>query len=637
MAETLNTEERLRRLRHLVGAGQVSGLATMPLEAQQAYIDAMIFGGLDANVRPSRSYEFVLANPTYEETEALYIDGARTALFANIDGLTAGTALLDSDTIASYEALLDQTGFQPTLDGALAPEEIESLVELRTAMLEGRPVAEIASANLDAIASAEAAAQALAADAAALRNESIAALRLGGYLPDEYLSHPNGPAAALRMLINDSVGPSRQVEEMNRAFENGQITDYGRQFILEHAIVSNETLLAYADSADPARIAVIQHYANATGAAEIPAEAIGYMTPDTRDYVQAQLRAPLSVPDDLFTADGRVNPSYALNHANSIYLPIENLSATDRALYDAMSDPNERAMFAASSLLTDRASYEAALEVENARRAGIEWTTEVELPVVAVPEDATIIEEQFEIAQNPAALTFNSTGDAVIDAAQPIVDGIEEHGVGVTDRSGFVVFNGQDVALSGIVDALKLDNGSFGGGIEEGRMRLNEALNMINGAVAADDTGGSPFMDPTISTSPDQANAVLASLGYAPNHEFDLSNPVEMHALMQGIIIDRTIRNSDMPIFSEERVQEVADSVLTDDVNAAIDRAMTGVPAETVPAPAPAEPYEASHPRLMSHFHDARDNVVIAATEPEIRQPVVPANTPRAPGLDMAG
>ncbi len=628
MAETPNTEERLRRLRTLVGAGQVSGLATMPLSAQQAYIDQMIFGGLDANVRPQRDFEFVLANPTYEETDTLYRDGARTALFTDIDSLVAGTASLDRDTVLSYEALLDQTGYQPALDESLSAAEVESLVALRTAMEEGRPVAEIAGGNFEAIATAEAA----AADVQALQDQSISALRLAGYLPDEYLSHENGPAAALRMMINDSVGPSQQVAEMNRAFQDGQITDYGRQFILEHAIITNDQLLAFADSGDPDRIAAIQHYANATGGADIPAEAIGYMTPDTRDYVQGQLRAPLETPSGLFSADGSLNPSYAINHASELYLPIDDLSASDRALYDAMSDPNDQAIFAAGRLLTDRASYEAALTEENARRANIQWDSEVELPVVAVPEEATIIEEQFEIAQNPAALALNSTGDAVIDAAQPIVDSIEEHGVGVTDRSGFVVFNGQDVALSGIVDALKSDNGAFGGGLQEGHMRLNEALNMINGSVAADDMGASPFMDPTISTSPDDANAVLASLGYDRNHEFNLADPVEMRALMQGIVIDRTIRNSDMPIFSEERVQEVADTVLTDRVNGAIDRAISGEPEEE----APAQPYEASSPRLMSHFHDARDGVVIARTDPAMAPPA-PANTPRAPGLDMAG
>lgn len=556
------------------------------------------------------------------------------------------TAVKSVMSIAGYDVDLDSNTFSAQEEAALG--RFRDNIDMFS-------LQEMANRNFAAAAAEEAQTlrlqqeqEALALSQAELKGSVASMLVYAGYLAPEDAGNDKRIASAMNHAITIFSAHEDQVTDQQKMFvdfENWQLTDEAAIYLRtnmdgfnpQNADLSGELLRSHLESGDPNLIKLAQGYLiNQPGNEEL--EINGVVDQATFDAGLRELQQPLGLPAGVYDTDGTtIRGDRVMQYAvdGQLYLPVDQLSADDRALYDSLpfaadrqpGDVNCKERFLASRLiLEDPEGYERLLAEANAARTTAGLDAEIQLPVVEVPPTATLVEEQLDIAQNPAGLIENEEGDALYDASQPIVDSIEENAIGVTDRSGFVVFEGQSIALSGIVDALKKDQGAFGDGNADNLIGMDGAINLVRGAVSANNIG---MTGATIPLSPDDVWAINESLGYDQYHRFDLTNPHEMQALLNGVITYQNVTAAGYP-FTQEHIAELT-TINRDDVKNAV-----GVASGVIPSEAPSEEtptvdepegQEISSIDLSSNFRFAHDNIGItpdaaprvAGTEPDPR------------------
>lgn len=568
--------------------------------------------------------------------------------------LAEGGVLPGNDALA-VKAAMTVSGYNVDLDSDVFSADEEAALgrfrnNINTLSLEA-----IANNNFAAAAADEAERvrlqqeqETLALSDAELKDSVASMLVYGGYLAPEDAENDKRIASALNVVISLKSPYEDQVadqESMFVDFENWQLTNDAAVYLRANLGDLNpqnperkgDLLRQHLESGDPALIKLAQGYlANQPGNEGL--EINGIIDGATYNAAIAEMQSEIELPAGAYDAEGELRGDKIMEYAvrGQLYLPVEMLSAEDRALYDSLPFAADRGpgdvnckerLLADRLILDDPEGYARLLAEENARRATATFELET-LPVVAVPPTATIVEEQLDIAQNPAGLLDNPEGDAVMDASQPIVDGIKEHGIGVTDRSGFVVFGEQSVALSGIVDAIKQDQGAFGDGNADNLISMAGAINLVRGAVSAQDIDLTGI---SIPLTPDHVWAINESLGYDRDHSFDIANPVELEAVLNGIITHQNVTAAGVP-FTQDFIAEHT-TIHREDVKNAVGIASGVIPAEPEAAPAeePQEELVSSAPCLTSNFATAHDH---ACTPADTTPAVVPAGTD--PRLAMA-
>ncbi len=546
------------------------------------------------------------------------LDGQQTAPLAPHEV----TAVKAAMSVAAYPVNLDEDTF--------SPEELQSLPRFND-NLDSLSLQQIANSNfitatesanrLAAQATAQrqtaeqqAETQRVAAEQAAeaatqtetLRTKVAAGLVYGGYLDEENAGNKIAVAHAMKRFMTIVTPYQDLASEEAKIFNNfddWEVTPYALEYVgnklspkiaAQNDLRNGSLLKDHLESGNPELIKLAQAELSKTNP---DVQINGVIDAATMNAGNEALRAPLSVPDELIGDDGKVRFDNLLEMSvrGQLYLPIEALSeeqqqiamsyplAADREPHQTMS----REKFIALRLIDDDpnppAKYQAVLDAENARRANVSLELEMGVPAVVVPESTPVAEETSEIAQNPAMLAPVENNDAVVDAAQPIVDHSAANATGITTQSGILVFDGQEVALDGIVAALKQDQGAYGDGVADNQITLAGAINLVRGAVGANNAGLA-----SMPLSPDNVAAISASMGYEANHKFDLADPHEMAAVLKGVISHQNVSAAAVP-FTDEFIAANT-TVNNPDVAAAIDAA-AGVTQPSAPeAPALASP-----------------------------------------------
>lgn len=508
---------------------------------------------------------------------------------------------VDLDNSSFTEAELSALGrFQNNVD-TLSLEQIANSNFILKAEEESR-----AAAKAEMARKAEAEVQSRVTQEADLKGSVASMLVYGGYLKAEDAGDNKHIASAMQMMMTivtpHNEFPTLPAEEAKIFADtmDWKLNPYALDYVNKHLAGiaprsldgSDDLLREHLTSNDPEMIKLAQGYLIAQGADGVKIS--GEIDPATYDAATAELKKPLPTPPPgLYADDGSLRLDNMLEMAvrGQLYLPADKLSEADKKILDTLpyaadrgpGDIHCKEKFLANRLiLQDPEGYLKLLEQENAARANATLDAQVVLPKVAVPPTATIVEEQLDIANNPAGLIDNPEGDAVYDASQPIVDGIKENGIGVTERMGFVVFEGKPVALSGIVEAIKLDQGAFGDGNADNLIGMDGAINLVRGAVNVNDIG---MTGVAIPLSPDDVWAINESLGYDQYHRFDITNPVEMQALLNGVITYQNVKAAGVP-FTQDFIAQYS-TIERPDVKTAV-----GIASGVTPAadPKPVEP-----------------------------------------------
>lgn len=547
---------------------------------------------------------------------ARQLDGQQTAPLAPHEV----TAVKSAMSVAAYPVNLDEDTF--------SPEELQSLPRFNN-NLDNLSLQQIANSNfitatesanrLEAQANAsrlaEERAQQAALEAAELEQQTAqeaevlklkvsSMLVYGGYLDEANAKDKIAVAHAMKNFMTIVTPHQDLASEEAKIFNNfdeWEVTPYALQYTSSRLsgvaaqtdLRNGDLLKEHLESGNPDLIKLAQARLSETN----PAVQInGVIDQATLDAGNAAMRAPLTVPENLIGDKGvRLDNLVEAAVRGHLYLPIEALTqeqqqiamsyplAADREPHQTMS----REKFIALRLLADDNNppekYQAVLDAENARRANASLELELGVPAVVVPESTPVAEETVEIAQNPAMLAPVENNDAVVDAAQPIVDHNVANAQGITTQSQIFVFDGQEVALGGIVAALKQDQGAYGDGVADNQITLAGAINLVRGAVGANNAGLA-----SMPLSPDNVAAISATLGYEANHKFDLTNPRELADVLKGVISHQNVSATSLP-FTDEFIAANT-TVNNPDVAAAIDAA-AGVTQPAAPeAPAPASP-----------------------------------------------
>lgn len=561
------------------------------------------------------------------------------------------TAVKAAMSVAAYDVDLEQDTF--------SPEEIAALGRFNTNIDNNLSLTQIANSNfitatetenrLNARAQADrlvqeqaeqaaleaAALEQQTADALERQNKQIRSLLVaGGYL-DEEDQDPEAAAWAMRKMITIVSPDEDHVSEQTKIFtdfETKGFTPYALEYAKLHLseimpqtdLRTGDLLREQLESGDPKMIELAQGYLATTNP---DVQINGVIDQTTLDAANAAMRAPLTIPSDLIDTDGSVRLDNMMEMAvrGQLYLPVEALSEEEQAIamsYPLAADrePHEtmsREKFIALRLLEDDsnppAKYQAVLDAENARRAASSLDVEFDLPAVVVEPGTPLVEEIAEIAKNPTMLVPVENNDAVSDAAQPIVDHSAANAIGITTQSHILVFEGNEIALEGVVAALKQDQGSYGDGVADNMISMTGAINLVRGAVGVNDQMGF-----SIPLSPDDVAAVNASLGYEPNQRFDVTQPHDMAALLKGITTYQDVKAAGVP-FTDEFIEENT-TVNHPDVDAAIKQA-SGV----TPQPAAPEAPETSAPVASNSLPNTFKNAALGVsvmTPPEIEEQV---------------
>lgn len=527
------------------------------------------------------------------------------------------TAVKAAMSVAAYDVDLSQDTFSADELGALGRfntslDNNQSLTQIanfnfQTAEENERLLAAQAEAAREAAEREELAAQQAAEleqqsamETAELNAKVSSMLVYGGYLPAEHANNTVAVAHAMKNMMTIVTPHQDLVDEEKKIFANFEdwsVTPYALTYLTRHLpniapqneLRDGDLLASHLQSGNPELIKIAQGYLAVTNP---DIQVNGFIDQVTLDAANTSMRAPLTMPENLIAANGSVRIDNMMEMAvrGQLYLPLDQLTEEERAV--AMSYPlaadrephqtMSREKFAALRLISDDPErYEAILAAENARRANATLEVEFDVPAVVVPEGTPIIEEAVEIAQNPAMLAPVENNDAVTDAAQPIVDYNVENATGVTTQSHILVFEGQEIALGGIVEALILDRGAYGDGNADNMISMTGAINLVRGAVSVNDQMGF-----SIPLSPDDVAAVNASLGYEPNHRFDVTQPHDMAALLQGVTTYQNVKAAGVP-FTDEFIQENT-TINHPEVSAAINQASGVTPQPVAPeAPAP--------------------------------------------------
>lgn len=557
------------------------------------------------------------------------------------------TAVKAAMSVAAYPVNLDEDTF--------SPEELASLPRFNN-NLNHSSLSQIADMNFitndeiarrqDARATAELRAaqqQAESAEQAAeaaqqteiLRTKVSAALVYGGYLDEANAKDKIAVAHAMKnfmTIVTPYEDLASEEAKIFNNFDDWEVTPYALEYVSNNLspkiaaqtdLRNGDLLKDHLESGNPELIKLAQAQLSRTNP---DVQVNGIIDEATMNAGNEALKAPLSVPDELIGDNGKVRLDNLVEMSvrGQLYLPIEALTeeeqqiamsyplAADREPHQTMS----REKFIALTLIADDtnppAKYQAVLDAENARRAEAKLEIEFDVPAVVVPESTPVTVETVEIAQNPAMLAPVENNDAVVDAAQPIVDHNAANATGITTQSQIFVFDGQEVALGGIVAALKQDQGAYGDGVADNQITLAGAINLVRGAVGANNMASL-----TAPLSPDNVAAIGASLGYEANHKFDLTQPHEMAAVLKGVISHQNVAAAGVP-FTDEFI--AANTTINNpDVEAAINAA-AGV---TQPA-APETPAPATKPEdLTGTFRGAALGVEIMKPEelgPQIQQ-----------------
>ncbi len=562
--------------------------------------------------------------------------------------------------IQPYQSLLGLSGlaldddFTTVSDGERS--ELDQLIDSLRADISltdafdrnaGQTRAAIEAANL----SAEQQAQLEAA-----RDDAKAGLVYAGYLDADNANDPAAYTLALKQLIADTTPQREWDATQSRVFANGK----GGEFSADAATFIRDRLASLApnpdafkadlESGDEARISNAQHYLSLMGA---DVDVNGVYDRKTADAALAELHKPLEMPSGILYGD-RVDhraltglaargdialPEMTQDSLAKWMSPEDAEIAMTYPLAAEGADPTKmsREAYVAERMIgDDPATYQAFLAEENARRATLTIDANVVLPPVAVPVDATLEEERIDIAQNPAGLHNVEPQDVILDSAKPIAEMIQNDGVGITDRSGYVVFNDQNIPLAGVMDALMKDNGLSGDGEADGKISMQGALLVV--AQFNEQDVSNPA---TLSEDSNDVMDYLHTAGflegkdnYAVKSQFDLSNPADREMLMRGIVSYADLQTT-KGIDARMNGTTLADvsTLGREDVSAAITQAASLTEKD---APAISPEYDLQTPRLRQHFDSARD-MLISRDDPAMSSTPDNKNTAPVMKLDLAG
>lgn len=536
---------------------------------------------IDDNTKPlkKKPASLILTN-----TDEPIVLGAKDTLVSYINEELAQTRLQDKEKIKKLEAAMAAGGYEVKMDDLISDDERSHLDDFRARLKNGMSLNtifndnyKIAETNLEQQ-QKTAAAQALEAkNDADINNKYNAALVYAGYLKPEDINKPLGSAEAMTMMIVNVVPDNQQATVQAGMYSNMETfkpNANALQFLVEHTGNTAQIKVeADLESGDPTRIARAQSFLALQGvkADGKDIETNGQIySAGFKDSAEAFIRKPLTMPAGIIE-NGVVNTQklWGMAASGQLYLPEDKLSDADRkaaALYPPASERKDgelaRETFIASRLIADDPKkYELMLAEENERRAKATLDVKVEAKVVAIAP-GTPVQEEKQIANNPLGITATTSitaGDSFVNQAD-----------GKTSQFEILQYNSPDKGMNDFASYLK-DHA------EGGKVTLGDAIKGLNyasvdekAAFLAGATGG------------DSADTHMAEvygrrlpeqLGYEATHEFDLSKPEEMKAVLTGVtayVNRQTLGNGNVLIASFE--DKMPDAV------ASIDRVATGKP-----------------------------------------------------------
>ncbi len=617
-------------------ADAIAGMSDDGVTAQINFAKQIV----DGNVAPPAKRRGFLAMLRGEEPEPPE-DGARDKLRKLVDRERTGDRLTDPKQVQTLESALAAAGYKVGLNSNISDQERGYLDAFYTQLGNGMSLNSIFTANTETYqAEADAAAQAQA-DAAAAEAQATAdaqsqadmykqyeaGLVYAGYLDPKDVGNPSAAAEALSGMVSNVSRSNTPADELRSMFANIDSMEPNAKaldFIREHSLANNTSVRLEQDleSGDPAQIERAQAYMRLNGVQvggeDVQINGLIY-SQDFKNVAEGMIRQPITAPEGT-GPNGTLNirEIYAVSARDQLYVSqamMEALSPGEREaamMYpeakDAMGGGMTREGFVATRLLAqDPAKYEALLAADNAARAGATLDVPVEFQEIAVPAGTTLEEERIDIAQNPAGLRDIEGGDAVVDVTQPIADVIAEHGQGVTSNMGYVVFDGKEVGLEGVAEALKLAQNNDGADLT-----MQRVFSVVQEAV----TGRA---DMPISIW-DDVQPVTEMLGMEIGHRLNPQNPQDMATMLTGAsmyagMVAGRLEGKFEPELPREDVAAAIKNV------AGLDGSQ---PLVAPQAPAPDEPAQKGW--LMSTFE--RFGLMTPA---QAATPQGPANSPEAP------
>lgn len=638
-------------------ADALAGMSDDGVNAQISFAKQLV----DGNVAPPAKKRGLLAMLRGDEAEPQE-DGARDKLRKLVDRERTGDKLTDPKQVQTLESALAAAGYKVGLNGAIFDQERGYLDTFYNQLGSGMTLNSIFAANTEiyqaeADAAAQAEVQAAAAEAKAaaeaisradLQKQYEAGLVYSGYLDAKDVGNPAAAAEALSDMVSNTSRSNTPADELRSMFVDTNTMEPNAKaldFIREHSLANNTSVRLENDleSGEPAQVERAQAYMRLNGVQvegqDVQINGLIY-SQDFKTVAQDMIRQPITAPEG--TGPGgtlNIREIYSVTERDQLYVSeamMEALSPGEREaamMYpeakDALDGGMTREGFVAARLLAeDPAKYNALLAADNAARAGATLDVEIELPTVAVPPDATLEEERVEIAQNPAGLQDVKPEEVVLDSAEPIAAAIQAEGTGVTDRSGYVVFDNQNIPLNAVMDAVVQDGGLSGDGNADNTVSMQGAM-----LIVAQFTGGDVSNPATLANDAAEVMGFLHNSGFIEGKDnlpgkpqFDLTNPADRQAVMQGLVTYADLKSTQtLDGMTQGLTLEGASTLGREDVAAAIRAAsgFDGVQPQTVPAapaPAPTDPAEKGF--LAGTFERFGIGAAEAAT---------PANIPEAP------
>lgn len=358
----------------------------------------------------------------------------------------------------------------------------------------------------------------------------------------------NDPAAytlALKRLIADTTPEREWDATQSRVFANGK----GGEFSADAATFIKDRLAGLApnpddlkadlESGDEARISNAQHYLSLMGA---DVDVNGVYDRKTADAALAELHKPLEMPSGILYGD-KVDHRALIGLADHGDIALPEMTQDSLAKWMSPEDAEiamtyplaadrggdlmqmSREAYVAERMIgDDPAKYESFLAEENARRAAVTIDAEVTKPIMETPVAAPMAEELD---------TANSLVPIENDGSEHVGQQLRSEGIAETSNRGLVAFETIDEGTQALADHLK----SFHA---DGMLTMEDAFNAVYTANTTDMeymlAGGSPGgseMPPSMRAQLGQITA--EQLGYESDHQFDLSNPVELQAVMTGL------------------------------------------------------------------------------------------------------
>ncbi len=466
-------------------------------------------------IESNTTYSLGTDGPSEADPFAGPAQGLHDRIFSLIDSQQADTALSEQD-IEELEALLGAQGYQATQDGSISGQEELSLEDLETRLRAGESLTDIANRNFSAL------------NSRAQLNASVAASLVDtGYLDIEDIGDTAATQWAMRRFIDSKVHPSEQLEHMAQSFDpaTGLPTDYASAFLLINTIGAQpQRLQELLESGDPAQITIAQNFINVKYGMDLPTD--GVMTPETYDAGLMALRAPV-MPHTLINAEGEINHQEAYNNPGAYPSPVELLTAEQLETYNALPAHAEgvglsRETYAILRAAENPEAFREFIDAHNAERASATLDAHavaVELPVVET--GATTGVEDREAANNPLGIVAEP--DALVIGAA-----MTNEGIGQTDSFGLIVFEDTDASIQAAADLFARQEVPTS---MESALRIVYYASETSGSVIAGAMSGA---DET-SLYAQAGQRITEQLGYEYNHEFDLSNPEEMRAMLIGL------------------------------------------------------------------------------------------------------